>query len=122
MHGNHAGRFARGVRHKPAIEHGEDATGPFGMATRVRNHEDGRTLLIQRRQHVHNLFAMMRIEIARGFVCHDEFRIADDGTCYCDSLLLTSRKLHRPVLRPALKINQLQHFTHARLTLVPRNV
>ena len=64
----------------------------------------------------------MGIEVARGLVCHDELRVTDHGSCNCDSLLLTSRKLHGPVLRPVLKVNQLQYFTHARLTLVPRNV
>src|SRR6266850_244104 len=65
---------------------------------------------------------MMGIEVARGLVCHDELRVTDDRACYCDSLLLSARKLHWPVLRPALKVNQFQHFAHPLLTLDPRDV
>ena len=37
-----------------------------------------------------NVLAVLRIEIAGGFVCEEKFRLIGKGTCYCDTLLFAA--------------------------------
>lgn len=61
------------------------------MRCRVRNHDDRRALCIQRTQQFHDFLAMYRVKIAGWLIREYQRLIANDGTRYSDTLLLTAR-------------------------------
>ena len=55
--------------------------------------DDGRALLVQFGQQIHDLFAVLRVEVAGGLIGEDQLRVRNDGAGDGDALLLTSGKL-----------------------------
>ncbi len=63
----------------------------------MRDHDDGGTLAIEPLQQVHDLAAVLGVEIAGGFVGENQRRIGDHRPRHRDALLLAARELRRAV-------------------------
>src|SRR5439155_4048710 len=73
----------------------EQVEGSFGVprVTRiVGDHADGGAAAMELGQQVHDGFAAARVKIAGWFVGQQDQRLARDGACYGDPLLLTARE------------------------------
>ena len=76
-----------------AVEQVDRARCVGGVVLRVGYHYDGRALLVQFGQQIHDLFAVLRVEVAGGLIGEDQLRVRNDGAGDGDALLLTSGKL-----------------------------
>src|SRR5471032_1621151 len=65
----------------------------------VRDHHDGRAVVVQLGEELHHLIAVARIEVSRGLVREQHAGLAGEGARDRDALLLTARKLAREMAR-----------------------
>ncbi len=78
-----------------------NALGLLGKFEIMRHEDEGRTsFLMQSEQELDDHLAGLSIQIPGGFIGKQNPRLANEGTGQGDTLLLTSRKLHRIVLEP----------------------
>jgi len=59
------------------------------------------------------VLAVLAIEIARWFICHEDRRPGDEGACERDALLFTPRKLYRIVFSAICQTDSAQQFCRA---------
>ena len=101
----------------PAVEHPHRALGVRGVVGRVRDHHDARAFLVQPDQDLHDLGAVLGIEIAGRFVGEDQVRLMDDRARDRDALLLTARELPGQVIAAVADVHALEHGVDFRLAL-----
>ena len=83
----------------------------------VGDHDDGGAGGVQVAEEVHDVEAVLTVEVAGGLVAEDELRVGDHGTGDGDALLLTAGELLRIVARPVDHVHALQHLVDLRLAL-----
>ena len=64
-----------------------------GVGVRVRDLQDGRTLVVEPAEELHDLGRLGRVEIARGLIGEQKRGFVNNGAGYADQLLLTAREL-----------------------------
>src|SRR5207253_9483101 len=79
----------------PAVFELHDPIAVGGVCLGVRDLNDGRAGLVEPLEHFHDLFALARMQIARGLVSQNQFRIRDHSASNANELLLASGKLWR---------------------------
>src|SRR5438874_12228081 len=79
--------------HDPSVAQLHDAIPVRRIFFGVRDLYDGRSLVIQFFEKLHNLFALRGMEIARRLVGKDKLRLLDDCPGDADQLLLSAGKL-----------------------------
>jgi len=73
------------------VTHVQDAMSIGGRFGVVRDHHDGLAqILVELTQQAENTFRTFRVEIAPSLIRENNFRLADDGACESDALLLTA--------------------------------
>ena len=92
------------------------------LRRRVRDHEDGGALLVELEQHLHDLVAVLGVEVARGLVGQDQVRLVDQRARHGHALLLAARELRREVVAAVGDIHLLEHRLDARAALVRRRL
>src|SRR5262245_54351513 len=90
-----------------AVAQADDAASPLGDVVLVSDHDDGLTGLVELAQHLHDLVAGVRVEIAGRLVGEDDVRVVDQRPGDRNALLLAAGELHRPVVEPVAQANQL---------------
>src|SRR5579872_2632894 len=93
-----------------AVAHHDLALGPVGDVLLVRDHDDRAPLLIERPEHLHDLVAGCRIEVAGGLVGQDDLGVVDKCAGDCDALLLAARKLEGAVIQPLAQADSRRQF------------
>src|SRR3569833_2283705 len=81
------------------------------------HHEHRRALLVQNVQHLHDLFAVARVEIAGRLIRQNQLRGSYNRPGYGDTLLLAAGELRRFVPGAWQKIDQLEHLADPRFAL-----
>src|SRR4051812_43932875 len=81
------------------IAHANDAFGPGSDVVFVRYHDDRLACDVEPNEHLHDLVAGFRIEIASRLVRENDVRIIDQSTGDGDALLLATRQLHRAMIQ-----------------------
>ena len=76
--------------HNLTIIKADDAVSIAGVVLRVRNHDDGGSLLVQLAEQVHHLLAVLGIQIACWLVGKDDSGLRHYGASHSHPLLLTS--------------------------------
>src|SRR5713226_8962469 len=100
-----------------AVEEVDGALGEIGVALVVRNHADGGAVAVQVAQQLHDRFAVFGVQVSRGFVGHQDERIADQCAGDGDTLLLTSGELRRIVAQAMGHADALEGILHFLLAL-----
>src|SRR5690242_8567595 len=93
--GRHARVDVLSVADDAAIEEVHRALRDAAEAGVVRDHADGRAIVVKLAEEVHDRLAVLRVEVARRLVGEEDERIADEGAGDGDALLLAAGKLHR---------------------------
>src|SRR5436190_16961798 len=83
----------------------------------VRDHADRGTALVQFLKKRHDGFAIARVEVARRFVGEKNGRLAREGACDRDPLLLTAGELTGQMLGAMAHADALQRFEHETFAL-----
>ena len=79
----------------------------------VCDHDDGRAVLVQAMQNVHNFNAGLGVQITRGFVCQNQRRLIDQRARNRDTLLLSARKLIGTMMQAAASANGFERGNRA---------
>src|SRR5687768_5398343 len=88
------GRAPGEVRsNQPAVFHVDDAVAVRRILFRVGDLYDRRALAVQIAKEAHDLFALRRVQVARGLVGQKELGPGDDRARDGDELLLAAREL-----------------------------
>ena len=74
---------------------------------------------MERLQHLHDIFAVLRIEVACWFVGKDERRVVHDGAGHGRALLLSAGELLGTMPGPGTQVDQLQRFPNEVAALRP---
>ena len=91
--------------------------GEAGVVGGVGDHDDGGAGSVEVAKEVHDVEAVLAIEIAGGLVTEDELRVGDHGAGHGDALLLSAGELLRVVGGAVDDVHPLQHFVDLRLAL-----
>ena len=78
-----------------AVEQTHDVVGEAGVAWVMRHHAQRGPALVKVRDQLHDLLAVLRIEVSRGFVGEQDLWIANHRARNRDALLLATRELDR---------------------------
>ena len=81
----------------------------FGYIWVVCDHHDGRSLLVQFMEQVHDLFAGMCIKVACWFISNDEHGVIDQRTSNGNTLLLPTGEFVGLMIHTIGKANQFEH-------------
>ena len=81
--------------------------------------DDGRALVVQLPQHVHHLFSLSGVEVARGLVGEDQRRPPDQGAGDADALLLAAGELMREQVLLGHHLEAVEQLAHPRLAPGP---
>ena len=85
-----------------------------GVVGAVGDHDDGGAGGVEVAEEVHDVEAVVAVEVAGGLVAEDELRVGDDRAGHGDTLLLSAGELLRVVARPVDDAHALQHFVDFR--------
>src|SRR5262249_32160993 len=83
------------IAYYPTIFQAHNPVTVSGVRFGVRHLNDGRAFFVQALEHLHDLFALRRMQVARRFICENQPRICDNGPGDAHQLLLTAGKLRR---------------------------
>ena len=95
-----------------AVEKVNRALGIGRMRRRVGDHDDGRAFSIQRGQHVHDVPAVLGIQVAGGLIGENHLWVGDDGPGHGDALLLPAGELPGPMPGAVIESDQFQDLAH----------
>src|SRR5579864_9193313 len=91
-----------------AVAHVQDAMSIRGRFRIMRDHHDGLAQIpIELAKEAENALGTFRVEIARGLVRENDFRLADNGASESDALLFAAGKLRRLVLQAFAEAKQI---------------
>jgi hypothetical protein len=100
----------------------EDAAGSRRGARIVRHQKNGLLeLLLKLAEQVQDFFGTLGVQVARGFVRHDQGRVGDDGPCDAHALLLATGELPGPVPGPIGDAHELQRQIYLSASLGARH-
>ena len=88
-----------------------------GVVGAVGDHDDGGAGGVEVAEQVHDVKAVVAVEVASGLVAEDELRVGDDRAGHGDTLLLPTGELLRIVARPVDDAHAVQHLVDLRLAL-----
>jgi hypothetical protein len=74
----------------PSIIKPHDPVAICGISLGVRNLNDCCAFIVEAPEHLHNLFALARVEITGRFVSQDDSRVCHHGAGNADELLLST--------------------------------
>src|SRR5436190_16497298 len=114
---NHCSLGRHPIFHDATVEEMDCAVGVLGKPLVVRDHTDRRAALVQFLEQRHDRFAVPRIEVARRFVGEQDRRLTRESARHRDTLLLTTGKLTRKMLRTMAHADALQRFEDKLLAL-----
>ena len=95
----------------------DGAVGVAGVTRIVRHHADGCAAAMQFAQQIHNLLAILRVEVSGGLIGQQDGRITRQRAGHRNALLLTARELRRIVLDAMGHADALQRLMHFLLAL-----
>ena len=88
--------------------------GEAGVVGGVGDHDDGGAGGIEVAEEVHDVEAVLAVEVAGWFVAEDELRVGDHGASHGDALLLSAGELLWVVGGAVDDVHPLQHFVDLR--------
>src|SRR5215213_11837822 len=101
----------------PPVPEVDDAAAIRGILLRVRNLNYRGAAVVQLFEHIHDLSALIGVQIAGRLVGEDELGIRDDGAGYADELLLPARQLVRVESLFAYDLEPVEHVADYTLAL-----
>lgn len=97
------------------VAHVQNPVGDCGRFRVMRNHQNGLFhLATGGAEHVEHGVRIFRIEIAGWFVCENDGRSRDQGSCDCNSLLFAARELVGAMIEAAVDAEQLGEVVEER--------
>src|SRR5947207_602701 len=75
------------------ITQSDDSTSPGSNVVFVGDHDDRLAQFVKTKEHGHDFFRSLAVEISCCFISQDDVRIVDQGAGDSDTLLLTTGKL-----------------------------
>src|SRR5580765_5078808 len=93
-----------------------------GVQLRVRDLDDRRARVVQLAEQLHDLLALRRVQVARGFVGENHLRVRDDRTGYPHELLLAARELARIEILLPHNLKTVEDVGDHALAIFPRDV
>src|SRR5690349_21520331 len=101
-----------------AVEEVDGAAGVAGESRVVGDHADGRAVLVQLGEQLHDRLAVARVEVTGRLVGEQNGGLADHRAGDGDALLLTAGELRRVVLHAVRHADPLESLLHPLLALL----